>query len=159
MKVGVLLVVPVLLALPFLVLQVNAQQATGSTTILGSCGISFPSGNTVNYGSLLSNVISSEVTLNMNNSGTVNALLEIRGDDWKSGNSTVMDVDRTHYNNSAFENTYVSKEILTGNNTAVTATFSPSIALKVIFQLQAILLNPGFTGAATQTMDFTVSCD
>jgi len=158
--IGVLLVVPVLLAVPFLVLPVNAQQATGQTTILVStCGISFPDGNTVNYGGLLRNTISSEVTLNMNNTGTVTALLEISGDDWKDGsNNPVMNSNRTHFNNSAFQNTYFSKALLNATDATVTSTFVPSILLKVIFQLQSILLNAGFTGTATQTMDFTVSC-
>jgi len=156
---GVLLVVPVLLALPFLVLPVNAQQATGSATILASCGISFPNGNTVNYGGLLPNVISSEVTLNMTNSGTINALLEVKGADWKDGsNNSVMNANRTHFNNTAFQNTYASKALLNATDVTVTATFVPSLLLKVIFQLQTILLNAGFTGAATQTMDFIVSC-
>ena len=39
--------------------QSSATQALGQTTILGTCGLSFPDGNTVDYGALLPNTICS----------------------------------------------------------------------------------------------------
>ena len=52
----------------------SAEQAIGQTTILGgTCGLSFPDGSSINYGALSPNQLSSEITLNMTNSGTIKA--------------------------------------------------------------------------------------
>jgi len=135
-------------------------QATGQTTILGTCGLAFPNGNVVDYGPLLPNSISTEVTLNMTNSGSVSALLEIRGDDWRDdSNNSVMNVNQTHFNQTAFQNTYASKALLNSTDGTVDSSFVPSALVKLALQLEAVLLDPLFTGSATQTMDFTISCE
>jgi len=137
----------------------SGSQATGTTTILGTCGLSFPDGNSVNYGALLPNTISNEIALNMTNSGSVSALLEIRGTDWLDGsNNSVMNVNQTHFNQTAFQNTFAQKALLNATDGTVTNSFVPSELVKLALQLEAVLLDPFFTGSATQTMDFTVSC-
>ncbi len=143
---------------PAMIISVSAQQATGSATILGTCGISFPNGNSVNYGSLVPNTISAEKNLNVTNSGSVNATLTVKGGNWKdSGNNSVMLSNRTHYNVTSGV-AYAQKSPLQTFDKLVKNPFVPSVILKTFWQLQAILLNPTFTGSATQTMNFTVSC-
>jgi len=133
-------------------------QATGLTTILGTCGLSFPDGNTVDYGALLPNTISSEVALNMTNSGSVTALLEVRGTDWQdSSNNSVMFVNNTHYNTTSSQ-PFASNTNLETFDQITNSTFVPGFVLETFWQLETILLNPSFTGTASQTMDFTVSC-
>ncbi|QLH08334.1 hypothetical protein DSQ19_01515 [Candidatus Nitrosotenuis sp. DW1] len=140
-----------------MIISANAQQATGSATILGTCGLSFPNGNAVNYGSLVPNTISAEKKLNMTNTGSVNATLTVKGGDWKdSGSNSVMFGNRTHYNVTT--GTYFQKTPLASIDQLVKNPFVPSVILQTFWQLQAILLNPSFTGTATQTMNFTVSC-
>lgn len=137
----------------------TGSQAVGTTTIIGTCGLSFPNGNNVNYGNIIPNSISNEIALNVTNSGTQSALLEIRGTDWKDGsNNSIMNVNQTHFNQTSFQNTYNSKALLNGTDGTVTNSFIPSELLQLAFQLEAILLDPLFTGSASQTMDFTVSC-
>ena len=142
---------------PAIIISASAQQATGSATILGTCGISFPNGNSVNYGSLVPNTTSAQKNLNMTNSGSVNATLTVKGGDWKDpGNNSVMLGNRTHYNVTS--GTYLQKAPLQTFDQLVKNPFKPSVILQTFWQLQAILLNPSFTGTATQTMNFTVSC-
>ncbi|TBR07225.1 MAG: hypothetical protein EPO62_08820 [Candidatus Nitrosotenuis sp.] len=142
---------------PAMIMSVSAQQATGSATILGTCGISFPNGNSVNYGSLVPNTISAQKNLNMTNSGSVNATLTVKGGNWKDPvNNSVMLGNRTHYNVTS--GTYLQKTPLQSFDQLVKNPFRPSVILQTFWQLQAILLNPSFTGTATQTMNFTVSC-
>jgi len=148
-----------LFLMPLMISHVTAQQATGQATILGSCGITFPDGSVVDYGPLLPNSLSSEVTLNMTNSGSVTALLELRGSNWNSTSIDVMNANQTHFNQTALQNTYASKALLNSTDGTVTNSFIPSELLKVVFQLNATLLIPAFTGAASQTMDFTISCE
>jgi len=137
----------------------STSQAVGQTTILGTCGLSFPDGNSVDYGALLPNTISNEITLNMTNSGSISALLEIRGTDWKDGsNNSIMNVNQTHFNQTSNQNTFAQKALLNSTDGIVTNSFVPSEIVQLFLQLEAILLDPFFTGSATQTMDFTVSC-
>lgn len=156
---GLALVIAALCILPIVSLPVQAQQAIGKVTILGTCGLTFPNGNTINYGALAVNATSNETGLNMTNSGTTTASLEIRGGDWKDSlGSAVMYANRTHYNNTAFQPTYISKAPLNNTDTTVTSSFEPSQLLKIFFQLKAVLINPTFSGNATQSMNFTVTC-
>jgi hypothetical protein len=135
----------------------SAQQATGQTTILGTCGLSFPNGNNVNYGSLVPNTISAEKKLNMTNSGTVSSVLEVKGTNWKdSGSNSIMFANRTYYNVTS--STYLQKIPLQVFDQTVTNAFMPATILQTFWQLQTILINPSFTGTVTQTMNFTVSC-
>jgi hypothetical protein len=132
-------------------------QATGQVNILGTCGLSFPNGNSVNYGSLSPNTISPEIKLNMTNSGTTLAALQVSGTNWLDESLTSqMFVNRTYYNVTS--GTYFQKMPLQAFNQLVTSNFAPSVILQTFWQLQAILLNSSFTGTTTQTMDFTVSC-
>ncbi|QLH08336.1 S8 family serine peptidase [Candidatus Nitrosotenuis sp. DW1] len=132
-------------------------QATGLVNILGTCGLSFPNGNSVNYGSLTPNTISQEIGLNMTNSGTTLATLQVSGTNWLDGSSNPqMLVNRTHYNVTS--GTYSQKTPLQSFDQLVTSNFVPSVILQTFWHLQTILLNQSFTGATTQTMDFTVSC-
>lgn len=135
----------------------SGAQATGQVIIQGTCGLSFPDGNNVNYGALVPNTISPEVRLNMTNSGTVPATLDVSGTDWVDGTLTPqMFTNRTHYNVTS--GTYFQKGPLQTFDTLVTSNFIPAILLETYWQLEAVLLNPSFTGSATQTMDFTVTC-
>ncbi|TBR07227.1 MAG: hypothetical protein EPO62_08830 [Candidatus Nitrosotenuis sp.] len=133
------------------------SQATGQVNILGSCGLSFPNGNNIHYGSLTSNTISPEIRLNMTNSGTTQATLQVSGTNWlDESSSSQMFVNRTYY--GVTSGTYFQKTPLQAFNQLVTSNFIPAVTLQTFWQLQAILLDPSFTGITTQTMDFTVSC-
>jgi len=132
-------------------------QATGQVNILGTCGLSFPDGNNVNYDSLAPNAISPEIGLDMTNSGTALATLQVSGTNWLDDSSIPqMLVNRTHYNVTS--GTYLEKTPLQTFDQLVTNNFIPANILQTFWQLQTILLNPSFTGTTTQTMDFTVSC-
>src|SRR3989344_782962 len=154
---AIAVLLPMLLLVPSMASQVTAQQATGQATILGTCGISFPNSNLVNYGALIPNTISPEIGLNMTNSGSVTATLDVSGTNWLDGAlNPQMLVNRTHYNVTSSQG-YTNNLLLQEVDTPVTANFIPAVLLKTFWQLQATLLNPSFTGSATQTMDFTVS--
>ncbi len=132
-------------------------QATGQVNILSTCGLSFPNGNNVNYGSLTPNTISPEIRLNMTNSGTTSATLQVSGTNWfDSLSNPQMFVNRTHYNITS--GTYFHKTSLQPFDQLVTNDFIPATLLQTFWQIETILLNPSFTGTTTQTMDFTVSC-
>ncbi len=136
----------------------QSGQASGQVNVLGTCGLSFPNGNIVSYGPLLPNTISPEIKLNMTNSGSISSALTVKGGNWKdSGNNSVMLANRTHYNVTSGVS-YAQKLPLQTFDTLVKNPFQPSVILQTFWQLQAILLNPTFTGSATQTMNFTVSC-
>ncbi|MBI5147265.1 MAG: hypothetical protein HZA84_08655 [Thaumarchaeota archaeon] len=137
-------------------IQPNGQ-ASGQVIITGTCGLTFPDGNSVNYGSLIPNSISPQVTLNMTNTGTVPATLQVSGSDWLDGSSNPqMFVNRTHYNVTS--GTYVQKSPLQSFDQILTNSFNPATILETFWQLQAILMNPSFIGTTTQTMDFTTIC-
>lgn len=143
--------------MPSTIMTASAQQATGSANILGTCGLSFSNGNSVNYGSLIPNSISPQVTLNMTNTGTVPATLQVSGSDWLDGSSNPqMFVNRTHYNVTS--GTYVQKAPLQSFDQILTNSFNPAAILETFWQLQAVLMNQSFTGTTTQTMDMVVSC-
>ena len=94
----------------------------------------------------------------MTNSGSVTATLDVSGTNWLDGAlNPQMLVNRTHYNVTSSQG-YTNNLLLQEVDTPVTANFIPAVLLKTFWQLQATLLNPSFTGSATQTMDFTVSC-
>lgn len=138
--------------------SVSAQQATGSATILGSCGIAFPDGNVVNYGPLLPNSLSVETELNMTNTGSVNATLDVAANNWKdSSNNDVMVVNATHFNVTAGLG-YATNTELQAFDQTLTGVFDPAKVLSTFWQILATLINPSFTGSATQTMNFTVTC-
>ncbi len=89
----------------------------------------------------------------------MSALLEIRGTDWKDGsNNSVINVNQTHFNQTSNQNTFAQKALLNGTDGTVTNSFVPSELVQLFLQLEAVLLDPFFTGSASQTMDFTVSC-
>lgn len=147
-----------ILVVPSMASQVSAQQATGQATIVGTCGLSFPNSNLVNYGALLPNTVSAEIGLDMTNSGTVTATLDVGGTNWVDSKLfPQMLVNRTHYNVTSSQG-YANNLLLQEYDTPITASFIPAVLLQTFWQLQATLLNPSFTGSATQTMDFTVSC-
>lgn len=124
---------------------------------IGTCGLSFPDGSSVDYGTLSPDQLSSEITLNMTNTGNITALLEVRGTDWKDVPSNViMNVNRTHYSMEPGL-PYSSNVSLESFDKTVTASFLPSTLLQTFWQLEAIL-NQVFSGNVSQTMDFTVSC-
>lgn len=155
--IAITVLLPTIFLVPSMISQVSAQQATGQATILGTCGISFPNSNLVNYGSLIPNTVSTQVVLNMTNSGTVTATLDVSGSNWEDTfSNTIMNVNRTHYD--VTNGTYFQKAPLQTFDQLVTSNFIPAAPLQTFWQLEAILLNPSFTGSATQTMDFTVTC-
>jgi len=133
-------------------------QATGQVQILaGTCGLQFTNGSVLDYGQLSPNELSPEVSLNMTNSGSVPALLEIQGTDWKdTSNNSILDVNRTHFNVTSGQ-PFSSNTPLESFDQTVTNSLIPNVILNTFWQLEAIL-NQGFSGDVTQTMDFTVSC-
>ena len=155
-SVALLAILPAILMILPMMVQANAQQATGQTQILGTCGVSFPDGNVVNYGPLLPDSLSSTVSLNMTNSGSVNATLSVAAGNWTDGSNDVMLVNVTHFSNTTTGG-YYSYTGLQSYDQTITNDFSSDV-LHTFFQILADLINPSFTGSATQTMNFTVSC-
>jgi hypothetical protein len=161
-KVFILLaILPAILIMPSIMVQSSAQQATGSTTILPStCGLSFPNGSAINYGPLMKNTLSSIVKLNMTNTGTTNATLTVEGGNWKdASNNDVMLVNVTHYSVYAPNFVYAQNGIaLTNSSQNIVIGFAPAIIQPTYWQILTTLINPSFSGNATQTMNFTASC-
>lgn len=156
-----LAILPAILMMPSTMIQSNAQQATGQATILPStCGLSFPNGNAINYGPLLQNTLSPIVKLNVTNTGSVNATLAVAGGNWKDiSNNNVMVVNVTHYSVYTPNFVYAQNGIaLTNSSQNIVIGFGPAIVQPIYWQILTTLINPSFSGNATQTMNFTASC-
>ena len=154
---AVVAIVTGLFLFPFSLLQEsNAQQTSGSVTVLGTCGLAFASGAPINYGSLTPNAISTEKNLVLDNTGNVNGTVKVKGGDWLDGSS----VKRMHTNATKISNstsTYAAKITLKATDQSFGIVTS-AVNKTTFWQLQVKLISSNFTGSLTQTMNFTVTC-
>jgi len=136
-------------------------QVTGQVNIIPkTCGIAFVGSSVINYGDLLPGDTSAEKTLTLDNTGNTDANVALRGTDWLDSSATIqMNVGNTKFLTTS--GTYASKTPLTLIDQPIDAVdpiLTPAVNRDMFFQLQANLINPGFTGAATQTKTFTATC-
>jgi hypothetical protein len=133
-----------------------AATFSGTVTAAATCGITFPSGTPVNYGTIfLVGDITSEQTVGMENTGRSQEVVSVQGTAWTDGATTIMNVGSTHY--SATSGTYGSKTVLTGADAQIT-TLNNRQTKNTFWQLQANLLNPDYTGTPSQTVTVTGAC-
>jgi len=132
----------------------------GQVDILAAdtCGISFVSGNPIDYGALVPGQESGLKTLVLDNTGNVFATLLVRGGDWVDGMSTTqMSVSDTHYDLSGMNSYAMMTPLSSTDSTVLSAMFDPNNNLPMFWQLLANIIG-SFQGSLTQTVDFTVSC-
>ncbi len=137
----------------------GTEQTIGQVNILGTCGLTFISGNPLNYGDLTPGSVSLEQTLTLQNTGTISADLFVSGSDWVDATpASIIDVSKTAFYDSS--GAYATKTSLDTTPAIIldVAKFTPSTNVDTYWQLLADLLNPSFTGSLTQTMDFSASC-
>jgi len=87
----------------------DSAQIDATVTIPATCGIATTT-NTVNFGSVNTGATSTEQNLYVNNTGSVEANISIKGLDWVNGTNT-MPVGQTRY--AVTTGTYGSKTPLT----------------------------------------------
>ena len=136
-------------------------QVTGQVNIVPStCGIAFVGGSVINYGDLFPGSTSAEKTLTLDNTGNTDADVALRGSHWLDGSGVnQMNVENTRF--STTTGPYALKTPLSLTDQpidVVDQVLTPATNRDMFFQLQANLINPGFTGAATQTKIFTATC-
>lgn len=124
-----------------------AATFSGTVTAAATCGITFPSGTPVNYGTIfLVGDITSEQTVGMENTGRSQEVVNVQGTAWTDGGTTIMNVGSTHF--SATSGAYAAKTALTGADQQIT-TLNNRQTKNTFWQLQANLLNPDYTGTIT----------
>jgi subtilase family serine protease len=122
-----------------------------------TCGISFPSGTSINYGTITPGATSAEQTLTLHNTGNVAATLTVHGANWLDGSSTSqMLVGNTKFSTSS--GSYGSKTALSSSSDQTVGTLLTTSNLSTFWQLAANLIHPSFHGSVTQTVTFTASC-
>jgi len=143
----------------YLFLENAGGQATGTLTILGTCGLTFVGGNTIAYDGLEPGQTSTEKILSVQNTGTVPSNVLVSGLDWVDDTQvTVMLTGTTAYSNNTGD--YASKTSLSGTPTQIldTTQYLPDTPVQTFWQVLATLVNPDFVGSLTQEMTFTVDC-
>ena len=138
------------------------SQVSGSVTINSTCGLTFPGGSTIAYGSIDADAESSEITLTVRNSGSVVSSIEVQGEEWVSGSTVHIDGELTKFANSTRASTDYATEKQRLNNTNVElidfGRIQPATTNSTYWQVLATLQNTPFSGALTQTITFTVTC-
>ena len=135
----------------------SGSQVASSVNIAGTCGLSVISGSPISYGTLLPSATSTEKTVVLDNTGSIPATLQVKGTNWLDATLVnKMNVDNTKF--STTSGTYASKTSLLTIDQTITGAFSPTTNLNSLWQMQANLLDSSFSGALTQTMDFTATC-
>lgn len=100
---------------------------------------------------------SSDQTLQMTNTGNVQANVLIRGTDWSTATIlNAMPVTATHYSPTSGQ-AYDSKTALTGTDTELT-TLAALEAKNTLWQLKVTLDNPNAVGPTTQIVTLTGQC-
>lgn len=136
---------------------VHAQSSVPSTaTVIGVCGlVTVPTA--IDYGVLAPNAESSDQTLQITNTGNVQATVLTRGTDWSIPlNLNAMLVSATHYSLTSGQ-AYGSKTALTGTDTQLT-TLTALEQKNTFWQLRATLNDPTVVGLTTQVVTLTGQC-
>ena len=138
---------------------VGQSSTEGTVEILAAtCGINLLS-STIDFTSLIPGIISSDVSLTVQNTGTAPAQLDISGSDWQNTVGppiTQMLVSETHYNVTAGID-YGLMSTLSTTDTPIPVPFVPG-DIDLFFKVQANLIDPFFVGPIQQTIDLTTSC-
>lgn len=130
---------------------------TSQVTIGTTCGLTFVSGNPINYDAVLPGATSSEQTLVLDNTGNTDATLFVKGTGWIDGTiTTQITVDNTKFSTASVS--FSSKTSVSSTDQTITSSFSPSVNQNTFWQMNANLINSSFEGSLTQTLDFTASC-
>jgi hypothetical protein len=137
---------------------VSGSETTGQVNILATCGMQFVSGSPIIYGSLAPGSTSSEQTLVLHNTGSVDGIISVSGSNWLDSSvaaTNQMNVENTKF--STTSGTYATKTSLSTIDQTV-GTLSPILDMNSFWQLQVNLISNTFAGSLTQTMSFTSSC-
>lgn len=134
----------------------NALDVPSTATILGVCGlVTVPTA--ISYGVLAPDAESSDQTLQITNTGNVQASVLVKGTAWSTATiSNAMLVSATHYSLTSGQ-PYGSKTALTGTDTQLT-TLNGLQQKNTLWQLKATLNDPTAVGPATQVVTLTGQC-
>jgi hypothetical protein len=134
----------------------HALDVPSTATILGVCGLTtIPPA--ISYGVLAPNAESSDQTLQITNTGNVQATVLVRGTAWSTATiSNAMLVGATHYSLTSGQ-AYGSKTALTSTDEQFT-TLTALQQRNTFWQLKATLNDPTAVGPATQVVTLTGQC-
>jgi hypothetical protein len=134
----------------------HAVDVPSTATIIGVCGLTtLPTA--INYGVLAPDAESSDQTLQITNTGNVQASVLVRGTAWSTATiPNAMLVGATHYSLTPGQ-AYGSKTALTGTDTQLT-TLTALQQQNTFWQLKATLNDPNAVGPATQVVTLTGQC-
>lgn len=149
-----------LLLAPFALQYAQAQTTEGQVTISGTCGLGFVSGAPIVFGTLARDVISSEQTLVLNNTGSVTSTVQVNGTNWVSGATTHIDVAKTKFATSdqGAATLYAAKTPLSATLAAFGTIKPTPVTNSTYWMLETTLQNLPFSGALTQEITFSVTC-
>jgi hypothetical protein len=134
----------------------HAVDVPSTATILGVCGLTTVP-TAINYGILAPDAESSDQTLQISNTGNVQATVLVKGTAWSTATiPNAMLVGATHYTLTSGQ-AYGSKTALTGTDTQLT-TLTALQQKNTFWQLKATLNDPNAVGPATQTVTLTGQC-
>ena len=135
-----------------------AETVTSSVTIGTTCGIQFvPTDGKISYGEILPGDTTAEQTFTVVNPGNVVAEIKVSGTNWLDDSDVnQMNADNTKYSVTTGE--YGSKTGLSTTASTIIPALKPQINTDTFWQLEANLLDAKFSGALTQTLDFSSSC-
>jgi hypothetical protein len=135
-----------------------AESVSTSVTIGTTCGIQFvPTDGTISYGEILPGDITAEQKFTVINPGNVPAEIKVSGTNWlDNSNANQMNVNNTKY--SAVTSDYSAKTGLLATASTIFSSLAPQTNTSTFWQLEANLLDSLFSGALTQTLDFSSSC-
>jgi hypothetical protein len=161
-KVKLITTIPIVAALALLssgISSAHAVDVTSTATILGVCGLTtVPAA--ISYDNLAPDAESSDQTLQITNTGNVQATVLVKGTAWSTVTAptitNAMLVSATHYSLTPGQ-AYSSKTSLTGTDTQLT-TLTALQQKDSFWQLKATLNNPATVGAVTQTVTLTGQC-
>jgi hypothetical protein len=135
---------------------VHALDVPSTATILGVCGLT-PVPTAISYGVLAPDAESSDQTLQIKNTGNVQATVLVKGTAWSTATiQNAMLVGATHYTLTSGQ-AYDSKTALTGTDTQLT-TLTALQQKNSFWQLKATLNDPTAVGPVTQTVTLTGQC-
>lgn len=127
-----------------------------------TCGLDFPNGPTIEFGSLEKAQVSNEIILDINNTGTETADVSVSAKNWLDGNS----VSHVLGNFTKFATSdmgagtqYEDKTSLNNTDSAISmGTIAPASTNSTYWQLDATMQNLPFSGVLTQEITFTSQC-
>jgi hypothetical protein len=158
-KTKLIAIVPLIATLALLstgIPYAHALDVPSTATILGVCGLTTVP-TAINYGILAPDAESSDQTLQVRNTGNVQATVLVKGTPWSTASIlNAMPVTATHYSLTPGQ-AYGSKTALTGTDTQLT-TLTPLQAKDTFWQLKITLSDPNAVGPVTQTVTLTGQC-